>query len=178
MKRPALFSLFSILLAALLLFALSFGLQEISAANAQREQLHIMQALLPGSENFTAEPYSGEDAIIRSVYKGETGFVIETATQGYVDEIRLLIGVSSKGTVTGLVVREMHETISLGSNALTDWQFLAQFLNSKGDAEVGTNVDALTGATVTSKAIARCVNSAVGYVTGADAQSSATSWGG
>ena len=39
-------------------------------------------------------------------------------------------------------------------------------------------VDGITGATVTSKAIARCVNSAVGYVTGADVESGATSWGG
>ena len=40
------------------------------------------------------------------------------------------------------------------------------------------DVDALTGATVTSKAVVRCVNSAVAYVTGADTESAATSWGG
>ena len=48
----------------------------------------------------------------------------------------------------------------------------------EGDAEIGTNVDAISGATVTSKAIARSVNSAVGFVTGADTSSAATSWGG
>ena len=133
---------------------------------------------MPGSTTFQAEPYTGEDANIRSVHKGETGFVIETATQGYADEIILLVGVSKEGNVTGLVVRELHETLGLGANALTDWEFLAQFLRSEGDAEVGTNVDAITGATVTSKAIARCVNSAVAFVTGADTDSGATSWGG
>ena len=65
----------------------------------------------------------------------------------------------------------------MGANALTDWQFLAQFLDTEGDAEVGTNVDAITGATVTSKAITRSVNSAVAFVTGADVGSGATSWG-
>ena len=49
---------------------------------------------------------------------------------------------------------------------------------SAGDAEVGNNVDAITGATVTSKAVTRAVNTAVGYVTGADTTSSATTWGG
>jgi Na+-translocating ferredoxin:NAD+ oxidoreductase RnfG subunit len=43
---------------------------------------------------------------------------------------------------------------------------------------VGTNVDAITGATVTSKAVVRSVNSAVAFVTGADTDSGATSWGG
>ena len=40
------------------------------------------------------------------------------------------------------------------------------------------DVDALTGATVTSKAIAKAVNSASAYVTGADVDSGATQWGG
>ena len=90
----------------------------------------------------------------------------------------MLVGVSNDGTVTGLVVRQMDETWGLGRRALTDHEFLAQFLNTSGEAQVGSNVDALTGATVTSKAVARCVNSAVAFVTGADVSSGATSWGG
>ena len=57
-------------------------------------------------------------------------------------------------------------------------EFLAQFLNTTGEAAVGESVDALTGATVTSKAVTRSINSAVAYVTGADTSSAATSWGG
>jgi len=86
----------------------------------------------------------------------------------------MLIGVSNEGKVMGLVVRELHDTYSLGRNALTDTDFLAQFLCTSGDAAVGTTVDAISGATVTSKAIARSVNSAVGYITGVDVSSSAT----
>ena len=112
------------------------------------------------------------------LHKGENGFVVEAVTRGYADELTMLVGVSNDGSVTGLVVKDLHETMGLGGNALTDREFLAQFLRTGGDAEVGGNVDALTGATVTSKAVARCVNSAVAVVTGADAGSSATSWGG
>ena len=42
--------------------------------------------------------------------------------------------------------------------------------------EGGVSVDALTGATVTSKAIAKAVNSAAAFVTGADVSSGATEW--
>ena len=38
-------------------------------------------------------------------------------------------------------------------------------------------VDGLTGATVTSKTVQKCVSSAVAVVTGADTSSSATTWG-
>ena len=196
MKKSILLPLVSIALAALILFGLSFGLNGIAAANAQAEHLEIMRTILPGSESFTLEPYAGDDANIRSVHKAENGFVIETVTAGYAGDITMLVGVSNEGTVTGLVVREMSETMGLGGNALNDHEFLAQFLNTEGglavgtnedafsgatgssDAEVSTYVDAISGATVTSKAIVRCVNSAVAYVTGADTDSGATSWGG
>lgn len=189
----------AIVLAALILFGASFGLQGIAAKNAQEEHLWLMQTLLPGSETFTVEPYSGEDANIRSVHKADNGYVIETVTYGYAGEIKLVIGVSNEGKVTGLVALEAHETPGLGNEILTDHEFLAQFLNKSGSFTIGTTgadafsgataeaetasgeevtVDGITGATVSSKAVARCVTSAVGYVTGADAVTAATSWGG
>ena len=188
-----------ILVTAIVLLGTTFALAGITGTNAQAAHLKDLQTLLPGSESFTLEIYDGEDANIRSVHKGETGFVIETVTYGYADEITMLIGVSNEGRVTGLVVRELHETYGLGAEALTDANFLKQFLNGSGEfaiatvgedafsgatAEVSestgdtTDVDALTGATVTSKAIVRCINAAVGYVTGADVSTGATSWGG
>lgn len=188
----------SIIFAAAVLLAASFGLNGIAAKNAQAEHLRIMQTLLPGSTEFTVEPYDGEDANILSVHKGETGYVIETCVYGYAGDITMLISVSNEGHMVGLVVRDMQETFGLGAQALTDHEFLAQFLNGSGEFAVATSgadafsaatgsessagettdVDAITGATVTSKAIVRSVNSAVSYVTGADISSGATSWGG
>ena len=187
----------SIVLAALILFGASLGLNGVAAQNAQKEHLWLMQTLLPGSENFTVEPYDGEDANIVSVHKAENGFVIKTVTYGYADEITMVIGVNNDGYVTGLVVLEAHETFGLGNQVLTDHVFLSQFLNGTGEFTVETQgadafssatgtevsddanaVDGVTGATVTSKAVVRCVNSAIAYVTGADVTSSATTWGG
>ena len=189
----------TILVTAIVLLGTTFALAGITEANAQSAHLKDLQTLLPGSEDFTLESYSGEDANIRSVHKAENGFVIETVTYGYAGDITMLIGVSNEGKVTGLVVRELHETYGLGAAALTDVDFLAQFLNGSGEFAIATSgedafsgataevtestgdttdVDALTGATVTSKAIVRAINSAIAYVTGADVSSGATSWGG
>ena len=180
MKKSVLIPIIALAVMALALFGLSQGLSGLAEENAKKELLQTMQTLLPGSTAFTEKAYEGEDANIRRVFEGTNGCVIEVATQGYADEIVMLIGVSNEGTVTGLTVREMHETVGLGANALTDWEFLAQFLKTDGSAEVGTDVDAISGATVTSKAIAKCVKSAVGFVTGADVDvdSGATTWGG
>lgn len=189
----------TILVAALILFGTSYALQGTAAKKAQEEHLWLMKTLLPGSETFVVEPYGGEDVNIVSVHKAENGFVVETLVYGYADNIRMLTAVNNDGKVTGLVVLEAHETIGLGNEALTDHVFLSQFLNSSGSFEIATQgadafsgatgttesasgetveVDGITGATVTSKAIAKSVNSAVGFVTGADVASSATTWGG
>ena len=195
MKKP----MIALILAAAVLFGLCVGLDRTAVSNAQSHHLTLMQTLLPGATEFTNEPYAGEDANIRSVHKADIGFVVETVTYGYAGEITMLVGVNNAGKVTGLVVEEAHETFGLGGKALTDHVFLSQFLNKTGSFEVATSgadafsgataeaevaegeatpVDAITGATVTSKAVVRCVNSAVSFVTGADVTTEATSWGG
>lgn len=178
MKNRIWIPIVTVILAAAVLLAASVGLAPLREKNTQAELDAMLATVLPGGTSFAAETYAGDDANIQGIYKGENGFVIHAATSGYAGEISMLVGVSNDGTVTGLVVRQMDETWGLGRRALTDHEFLAQFLNTSGEAQVGSNVDALTGATVTSKAVARCVNSAVAFITGADVSSGATSWGG
>ena len=176
--RKIFIPILTIILAAVILLGLYNGLALDRQVNEAHDLQEKMEAMLPGSKIFTPEPYTGEDTNIHRVWKAETGYIVETITYGYAGNIRMLIGVCNDGNVTGLQIRDMQETYGLGKEALTDWEFLSQFLRTEGDAEVGTNVDAITGATVTSKAVTRSVNSAVGFVTGADTTSAATSWGG
>ena len=197
MRKTILMPLVTLLVAAIVLLAAYNISLPARQARIQEELTAKMQTILPGSTTFTQEEYTGEDTNIRAVYKGETGYVVNTVTYGYAGNITMLIGVSNDGKVTGLQVRQMQETYGLGAEALRDWEFLAQFLNTTGNVAIATSgvdafssasgesstgaetyVDALTGATVTSKAIARSVNSAVSFVTGADVATEATSWGG
>ncbi len=187
-----------IVIIPLLLLAAAFGADAISRTHVQKEHIWLMETLLPGGKDFKYVPYDGDDEAIRSVHKSSEGYVIETVTQGYADEIIMYIGVNNDGEVTGLVVYEAHETFGLGSRILTDHDFLSQFLNKSGTFAIGVSsedsfsgatgdtpssgdeiaVDGISGATVSSKAVARSVNSAIAYVTGADIGSSATTWGG
>lgn len=196
--KNILIPLVAILLSTALLIGLSYGLKGVRERTEEEVLLWHMQTILPGSTEFTEEAYTGEDANIRRVFRAEKGFVIETVTYGYAGNLSMLIGVSNEGTVRGLVVTDLSETRGLGKGALSDHPFLAQFLNTKGNVSIATSgadafsgatdsgsstedsvcVDGITGATVTSKAVARSVNSAVAFVTGADADSGATSWGG
>ncbi len=190
-------TLFSIVIIALVLLGSAFGLKGITEKNTQKEHIWLMETLLPGGKDFKRLADTEESEIIKSVHQCSIGYVIETVTRGYADDIRMYIGVDNSGNVTGLVTYNAHETLGLGSKILTDHEFLAQFLNKSGSFTIEVSgedsfsgatsepsssgdeiyVDGISGATVSSKAVARCVSAAVAYVTGEDAVSSATSWG-
>lgn len=170
--------LLTVVLAALVLWGASAALLPTAREQALAEREEMFRTLLPGSETFTQEPWDGDGTAVSAVWRGQGGYVIETVAEGYDGPLTVWVGVSDSGSVTGLMVRDLSETAGLGGRALTDADFLRQFLNTAGDAQVGAGVDAVTGATVTSRAVATAVNAAADYVTGADISSGATEWGG
>lgn len=170
--------LLALVLVAGILWGVSAALLPTARDKALAERDETFATLLPGSTSFTKEAYEDGEDVISAVWRGEGGYVIETVTAGYDGDLTLWVGVSDQGQVTGLMTRDLSETWGLGGEALDNTTFLGQFLNTSGSAEVGGEVDALTGATVTSRAVAKGVNAAVAYVTGADVSSGATEWGG
>lgn len=167
-----------LLVCALVLWLGAALLAPIARENREKEWQSILSTLLPGAGTFTQEAYAGEDESIAAVYKADNGYVIETVTAGYAGDITLLVGVHTDGSIAGLVVRDMQETYGLGMGALSNVDFLSQFLWNGTSFTVGENVDALAGATVTSKAVAKGVTAASAFVTGADISAGATEWGG
>ena len=95
------------------------------------------------------------------------GYVVTSYDEkGYGGRISIMTGVDSEGKVTGVSILDMSETAGLGANAKRD-SFREQFIGKiKGITvskdEAGENaIDALTGATVTSRAVTRAVNAAI-----------------
>jgi electron transport complex protein RnfG len=110
-----------------------------------------------------------------SVYQAQTegqlaGWVAKTAGQGYADKIEMLIGFDPMvDKITGIFVLEQKETPGLGNKIVTDvWrdQFVAKTTAQplaavKGQAKAGNEIDAITGATISSKAVTGIINTAV-----------------
>ncbi len=126
-----------------------------------------MEAVLPAAEYTLVE---GNDAIekldlVKEVYAaGDQGWVVMVAPSGFGGEIDMAVGVDKNGTVTGVSIIDMSETSGLGANAGRE-SFRSQFKGQSGTVALskeGGEVDALTGATVTSSAVVRGVNAAIG----------------
>ena len=94
------------------------------------------------------------------------GYAVMVSTGGYGGEILLTVGIDNDLKVTGVDVISHSETPGLGENC-TKPQFKEQFIGKEIGVEVvkngagGNQVDAISSATITSKAVTNGVNTAI-----------------
>lgn len=91
------------------------------------------------------------------------GYAFIVKSKGYEDDITLSVGLNTEGSVTGIDIVSMNETAGLGANC-TDEDFKNQFKGKSEPIDVDAgDVDALTGATMTTKGVARAVNACIEF---------------
>ena len=125
-----------------------------------------------GGEGQRTAPYTRFSGVPR---KSLSGWVVKARGQGYADTIEALIGMDPKAeTITGLFILEQKETPGLGNKiTLPDWrnQFVGKKTDTplvvvKGDSKELNAIDAITGATISSRSVAWIVNQTVKDIKG------------
>lgn len=108
-----------------------------------------------------------EESAVTAAYRaGDKGYVVRVAPNGFGGAIDMMVGVDISGAVTGVAIVSQSETASLGANCTRE-DFRAQFTGKTGTLSVskdGGEIEALTGATVTSRAVTEGVNTALEFV--------------
>lgn len=129
------------------------------------EQIDLESLNLP-------EEYSVIQEAFRGVNNGETvGITVYMIVTGYSSGLNITVGIQSDGTVAGVDIGSHSETAGLGANA-DDPEYLSQYqgltppanIVKTGPQNTG-DVQAVTGATITSKAVADAVNLAAQFYT-------------
>jgi Na+-translocating ferredoxin:NAD+ oxidoreductase subunit G len=94
------------------------------------------------------------------------GYVVVGSAMGYNGEIKVLVAVSDdKEKILNVSVLSQLETPGIGTKIVTDKSFLRQFENlALNDVNEGNQVDAITGATVSSNAMISAVKKAVNKI--------------
>ena len=90
------------------------------------------------------------------------GYIIKTKTSGYGGDVVMLTGINSDGTIAGMKVASQSETPGLGAR-ITEPEFSGQFAgkSAANELNLGTDVQAVSGATVSSRAATNGVNAAI-----------------
>lgn len=98
------------------------------------------------------------------------GAVIGITTKGFNSGLNLTVGIGADGTIKGVKIGDNNESPGIGKKA-AEPDFLDQFIGKPYDnalkvvktASGDYDIQAITGATVTSKAVTKAVNTAVEF---------------
>ena len=99
------------------------------------------------------------------------GYVIQIKSKGYGDFITYTVGITNDGNVNGISIISIAETPGLGMNA--EKVIVPQFVDKIAQqfavvkngqlTDSATQIEAISGATITSRAVTNGVNAAVSY---------------
>jgi electron transport complex protein RnfG len=148
----------------------------------QNEQasMEARKAVLPDAQEFLPvdiSEYRDEYPNVIEVYQGKSGddtvgYVFKVVSKGYGDDVELFVGIDAKeDRVENVSIISHNETPGLGAKA-AEPAFLSQYTGKSADSPLAvvrgnptqdTQVEAITGATITSKAVTQGVNSAVEF---------------
>ena len=137
----------------------------IAELKAQKTQEAIELVLPGGGEEMSDFPTV---ALVSKVYASDTGYAVEVTPGGFDNTITMMVGVDTEGKVLGISIISHTETAGLGAVAAAGTpageSFRGQFVGQSGSVSVtkdGGAMDAITGATITSRAICVGVNAAL-----------------
>ena len=163
--------LFAFCLAAGLLLAATNALTkgpiayqaDLTAQNARKQVLteaSSFQKLSGGGD----PAYPHLTAVYEGVDKdGVVGYTFSLSPMGFKAVIEMTLGINKNGAITALSVDSQSETAGLGTKITTD-SYLRQYQGAAADSATLTEqIDGITGATVTSKAVVSAVGEAVSY---------------
>ena len=163
----------------------TFTKDKIAAIEAEKTRV-AMSAVVPEGSEFTdaleipqaaidaAKAQGGTVSELYGVTNGgaEAGYVAKVAASGSQGTITMMVGIDANGAITGISVVSHSETSGIGTKVVENkpnaagTPVLDQFIgmSGAGTLAVGSNITAISGATVSTKGITMGANAALAAV--------------
>lgn len=130
------------------------------AANEEASRNATYFAALPEADSFTSLE-CGMDGVT-AVLKADNGagYVITAQARGYGGQVPAAVSFSPDGTIQKVVMMSNDETPGLGQK-VTDEDFSGQFAGRAAESIALSDIDSVSGATISSRAALAAVNLAI-----------------
>ncbi len=158
-----------ICLASTLVLAFTYEVTKprIDAAMKSEEQ-NALKTVMPEADFFKTCTVDGAEYFEALSRSALIGYCLKATGPGYGGYITMIIGIDTKGVIKGIRILEQQETPGLGSRinevlpGESEPHFLKQFAGKDARTiSLGKGIDAITGATISSKAVTDTVTKAV-----------------
>ena len=149
------------------------GINSITApkilANKEAKIQEAIQTVLPGGGQETK--FTDASGMVTAVWASDSGYAVQVAPAGFGGAITMMVGIDKDGKILGVSVVSQTETAGLGAvigaDTAAGQAFRDQFTGLSGELAVdkdGGQIDSVTGATITSRAVTKGINAALDCV--------------
>lgn len=157
------------IVSGLIIATVYFFTHDLAVQKAEELKTQALESLITGVDEYTE--ISGKNQWYTASADGEIiGYIVPSESKGYGGSMKFLVAVSPEGTVMSYTVIDANETPGLGDKAEKS-PFIDQFpgktseqLEVTKDANNSENILAISGATITSRAVTVAVKAAVDEV--------------
>ena len=158
-----------ICLAATLVLAVTYEVTRPKIeAELKIEEQAALKKIVPEADSFEVKSI-GDIEYFDALKDGAlVGYCIKVTAAGYSGYMRIIVGIDTNGIIKGVNILEHQETPGLGSKINevkpgdTEPYFLRQFKGKQArTVAVKSDIDAITGATISSKAVTDAINKTV-----------------
>lgn len=177
MKQPIKYALILFLITSVcvgILGAVNEITDPIIKANEQKAEEVAMRELITEGDSFEAVEDIEESTTIEKIFIAKNasdlvGYIVKVCPTGYGGAIAMLVGIDTNGQVKGISILSHGETPGFGANCVKE-SFKGQFKDKQAplvvskSASAENEIQAITGATITSDAVTQGVNTACQYV--------------
>lgn len=133
-------------------------------AQRRAEEEAALKVVMPGADSFEAKSLE-EIEYFDALKDGElAGYCLKVTGSGYGGYMHMIVGLDKSGTIKGVQIISDQETPGLGTkikevrSGEKEPYFLRQFKGKDATTvEIRKNIDAITGATISSKAVTDAV---------------------
>ena len=152
---------------AVLLALVNLVTKDTIAQHAAEKKAAAMEVVMPGVDGYDVLPVPEIDTAkdikeILLAKKGDEvlGYCVQTGTNGNDGEIGLMVGIDLDGAITKVSILSQKETMYTNKHG----ELIARFDGKAGSVALtqdGGDISAISGATITSRAVTKGVNSAL-----------------
>ena len=130
----------------------------IAAENAARAEV------LPEADSFSEVTGITVEGV-SAAYPADNGAgaAIIASAKGYGGDVVIMVGINADGNIEAITVTQQTETKGIGSNVVSNNEYLAQYsgMSAAEPLVLNEDVDAYASATVSSTAVINAVNAAI-----------------
>lgn len=121
------------------------------------------KAVLPDATTF--EAVESATSGVQAAVKADTGWVIQASAKGFGGQVPVIVGLDADGAIVGVSFPKNSETDGFGAKLYQEGNeeaaaLAASLVGKSGEVAIG-DVDAISGATISSKAVVEAVNTAL-----------------